>query len=86
MSKNDGIGGKVDYTNKMQMDNVFFSYIGLEKRGFKKRLEELKKLFRNGTYRERNVSEISSRIVDRVFGIYIFQNPEDMITSINVFN
>lgn len=83
MSKNDGIGGKVDYTNKMQMDNVFFSYIGLEKRGFKKRLEELKKLFRNGTYRERNVSEISSRIVDRVFGIYIFQNPEDMITRIS---
>ena len=29
---NGGIGGKVDYTDKMQRDNVFFAYIGLEMR------------------------------------------------------
>ena len=74
---NGGIGGKVDYTDKMQRDNVFFAYIGLEMRQNKKRMEELIRLFGMRAYKEGNISEISSRIVDRAFGIYVFQNPED---------
>lgn len=83
MYGNGGIGGKVDYTDKMQRDNVFFAYIGLEMRQNKKRMEDLIRLFGVSAYKEGNISEISSRIVDRAFGIYVFQNPEDMIKRIS---
>lgn len=74
MIKNDGNGGKVDLISRMNIDNIFFDYIGLNVREHRKRLQTLVNCSLKKAYIDGNVTEISGKIIDNAFGVYIFQD------------
>lgn len=64
------------------VDKKFFSYIGLEVENHKKIIEDIKEKYGSDAYKNRDEMYIAQKIIDDVFGAYIFEYAEYFRTAI----